>query len=182
MKRLHGVVSLLDAQHDAKVAAMWDELEAACGLAGIKITPIPHFSWQIAENYRFERLDTILKEITLSVNKLTVRTSGLALFTGENPVVYLPIIRDASLSALHAKIWESLFPVSVAPSPYYSPQSWMPHITLAHKDVDRNTLTCLMDRLAFQNHNWELSVDNLAVVYQPEGQVGLVHSKFKFGG
>lgn len=160
---------------------MWNELEAACGLAGIKITPIPHFSWQIAENYRFEQLENILAEMVLSIKPFTVRTTGLALFTGDDPVVYLPIVRDISLSTLHAKIWERLLAVSVAPSPYYAPQYWMPHITLAHKDVNRKTLACLMERLAFQNHTWELGVDNLAIAFQSEGEVGLVRKRFNFG-
>ena len=42
-----GLVYFLDKSHYALVKEIWQELESDCGLKGINITPLPHFSWEI---------------------------------------------------------------------------------------------------------------------------------------
>ena len=60
---MHGLVSLLDSTHYTLVEEIWQELEIECGLKGIYITPMPHFSWQIAEDYDWDALEIALQEI-----------------------------------------------------------------------------------------------------------------------
>jgi hypothetical protein len=48
---MHGLVSLLDSNHFGMVEEFWLRLEKECGLSGVKVTPYPHFSWQIAQDY-----------------------------------------------------------------------------------------------------------------------------------
>ena len=179
---MHGIVSILDAPNFTRVESVWRNLETVCGLKGVYITPVPHFSWQIAENYDLQRLETIIGEIASSNAPFPARASGLALFTGEKPVAYLPIVRDARLSELHAQIWQGSENIGDNLSPYYAPQAWMPHITIAYGDVNHQSMPCLMEHLAFQELNFEFQVDNLTFVFQPAEQVGLVIKKFTLGG
>ena len=48
---MHGIVSLLPQPYYSEVEKLWDRLENNFGLSGIRVTPFPHFSWQIGENY-----------------------------------------------------------------------------------------------------------------------------------
>ena len=125
---MHGLVSLLDPHHYALVEELWHELERDCGLTGIQVTPFPHFSWKIAADYDFEALQTIVQEIAAETAPFRVRVGGMGIFTSETPVVYLTVVRTQELSALHAKIWERVLPISTTASPYYAPENWMPHI------------------------------------------------------
>lgn len=178
---MHGLVSLLDKTHYSLVEEIWQELETHCGLQGIHVTPLPHFSWQIAEDYDWEALALVLQTIAAQTDPFTVRTGGLALFSGESPVAYIPVVRTRELSEFHETIWEMMLPISTRPSPYYAPSHWMPHISLAYSDLNIEKLHCLMDKLAFRTFNWEIEIDNLTLIYEPEGTIGQTRYQFKFG-
>ncbi len=153
-----------------------------CGLKDVYVTPLPHFSWQVAEDYDWDALEGVLQNIAADVKPFTIHTGGLALFTGANPVVYIPVIRTAELSRIHQMIWERLAPVSVGACPCYAPSFWMPHISLAYNDVTPETLNCILNRLAFQTYNWAIEVDNITLIYEPEDTVGTLKYRFDFGG
>lgn len=178
---MHGLVSLLDKEHYALVEEIWQELEGDCGLRGIHVTPLPHFSWQIAEDYDWDALKIALGELVAGIQPFTIYTGGLALFTGESPVVYIPVVRTRQLSELHEIIWERLTPLSRAPSLYYAPDFWMPHISLAYNDIDPQKLTCLMEKLAFRAFHWEIEIDNLTLIYEPAGTIGQIRYRFQLG-
>jgi 2'-5' RNA ligase len=178
---MHGLVSLLDKNHYALVEEIWQELETDCGLKGIHVTPLPHFSWQIAEDYEWTALETALQDMALIAQPFPVYTTGLAFFTGERPVAYIPVVRTGELSIFHEMIWKRITPLSTRPSLYYSPSFWMPHISLAYGDLDTEKLSCLMDKLAFRTFNWQIEIDNLTLIYEPEGTIGQARYQFSFG-
>lgn len=177
---MHGLVSVLDPKHSARVEALWDELAQGCGLTGIHVTPIPHFSYQIAGDYDWEGVQTAMEELAARTKPFQITTTGLALFTGERIVAYLPVVRTAALSALHQEIWQQVQPHSVAPSLYYAPSFWMPHISLAYQDVTPERLICLMARLAGRTFDWQIEIDNLTMIYEPDGSIGSVRFRYPF--
>lgn len=179
---MHAIVSLLDKKHFRRIENLWRELEFECGLTGISLTPLPHFSWHIAAEYDFERLGDTLPELAQSSQPFTVRTTGLGLFTGDSPVVFIPLIKDETLTAFHRDVWERANPASVGASSFYAPDAWVPHISVAHGDINRDKLGCAIERLAFKSFNWEIEIDHLALVYQYSGQVGEIQTKFPFTG
>lgn len=178
---MHAVVSLLDDAHAPQMEALWQALQADCGLAGITLTPLPHLSWHIAAEYSYKRLETALQELTAAAAPFTLRTTGLAVFTGPSPVVFIPVVKTPALSAFHKVIWEKVQPLAIAPSLHYAPDAWVPHITLAYGDVTPENLGCAMEMLAFRSFDWEIQIDHLALVYQLSGQVGRMQNKYAFG-
>ena len=167
---MHGVVSLLDTASEQKVKALWQDLELNYGLKGAQITPIPHFSWQIAEDYDWEEARALLDELAADILPFTIRSSGLGLFTGEQPVLYLPLVKERMLLEVHALFWQSFEGIAKAPSFHYHPDAWMPHITLAHGDLGKDVMGNLMEAMAFLPLNWEVTIDTLALLYQNKGE------------
>jgi hypothetical protein len=55
-------------------------------------------------------------------------------------------------------------PISQNTNPYYSPTSWMPHITLAYGDVTDGNLDCLIKELTFRPICWDNKIDNLTMI------------------
>ena len=176
-----GLVSLLDQTHHALVEEIWQELESDCQLMGIYVTPIPHFSWQIADDYDWDSLEIVLQEIAVATQPFMVQTSGIALFTAENPVAYNPIVRTKELSERHKMIWDRLAPISTNPSFLYAPSNWMPHITLAYSDVNAEKLHCLVEKLAFRPINWEIEIDNFTLIDDSDGNIGQIRQEYSFG-
>jgi 2'-5' RNA ligase len=178
---MHGIVSLLDPFHNHQVEDLWKELESDCGLTGIQVTPIPHFSWQVAYDYNLDLLKPAMEEIARISNPFVARTTGIGLFTGERPVMFISLVKDATLLNFHKLLWDMTKEAAVMPSSFYSPEAWMPHITLAHGDTDWTRITCAMEKLVFQPFNWEILVDNISLINQFEGKVGEEKLHFVFG-
>lgn len=167
---MNGIVSLLDAHHYSHVEALWGELAARFGLRGVYVTPYPHFSYQVAPQYDWERLEPRLKRAAARLKPFTVRSSGLGVFTGAQPVLYVPLARSPSLQAAHRVIWEEVTPAATAPLPYYEADQWMPHITIGFGDVDAETLGQIVRLLGERDFSWEISVDNLAFIHNTGAQ------------
>lgn len=174
---MDAVISLLDAEHTRIVKSLWRELDMRFGVRAISVTPFAHFSYQIADGYAIDRVEEALRSVARSVPRFTVRTTGLGIFTGETPVLHVPVVKSPTLCRLHRRIWDALDTAGSDVSPLYSPDHWMPHITLGHGDLDTENLPAIMALLAGRNFTWEVVIDNLALIYRVGGVRGL-HSRY----
>ncbi|MBT3240297.1 MAG: 2'-5' RNA ligase family protein [Chloroflexi bacterium] len=180
---MHGLVSLLDKKYSQEVEDIWDQLEAECGLSGIRVSPYPHFSWQVTEEYNWMGIEEAMKEIALKIKPFTVQATGIGIFSGENsplPVIYIPVLRTASINSIHQYIWKRTENFIEGANPYYFSHSWMPHISLAYQDVNSKNIICAMKQLAFRNINWTLTIDNISLIKEAEGDVGNLVHRFNF--
>lgn len=173
---MHGLISLLPTEHTQKVEAIWQELEDEFGITGIHVTPYAHFSWQITSDYDFDRLEKIIREIAAQTPPFTIHTAGLGIFTGIRPVIYISVVKDEHLMQLHQRIWQACQNVASGLSPYYAPPNWMPHISLAYEDIHEQNIGPVMQKLVFRTYNWEMQIDNIALIYELDGETG----KLKF--
>ncbi len=178
---MHGLVSLLPQPYYNQVITLWQELEENFHLKGIRVTPYPHFSWQIAQDYSFDHLEIILKEIAAQARPFSVRTTGIGIFTGPKPVIYIPVVKSQQLTAFHEQVWEKTLPASQGVSRYYAPQSWVPHISLAYDDVEKANAASIIEYLAFSAYNWEIEVNHIGLIYEPSGEIGKLKYQFQFG-
>jgi 2'-5' RNA ligase len=177
---MDGLVSLLDQRHHDRVEVLFSLLEDRCGLRGIRMTPYPHFSWQVAESFDRQELPPAMTAWAQVQDPFFVHTSGMGIFSGSEPVLYLPIIRSRQLNRLHAALWEQLAAWRTGASPLYRPEAWMPHITLAFGDVTRESLSCAVRSLARQTFEWQIKIDNLALLLQSRGQKAHLGYRFDF--
>lgn len=176
---MYSVVSLLDETHKALVQTVWSELEKLFGLKRVRETPYPHFSYQVAEDYHLNILDMTLTDFVTSLKPFTVTTSDLDIFTRPQPVFYISVVRTAMLTKLQEDLWTALLPASPEPVTYYHPNLWTPHITLALKDLDSDTLGELARFLGTLDFSWEIEVDHLALIGNVD--TGLETKRFEFG-
>jgi 2'-5' RNA ligase len=177
---MHGIVSLLDSKHYELVKIIWQKLERNCGLHGMGTNPLPHFSWQAAENYPEPATETAIKSIAGRLRPFKVQVAGLGIFTGQKPVLYLALVKTEELAQVHKYIWQQVSKIATAPVPYYSPQNWVPHITLAWGDAQADSLACAIQMLASQPLDWQLEVNNLSIVGQLPSQAGKLQYRYRF--
>jgi hypothetical protein len=48
---------------------------------------------------------------------------------------------------------------------YYHPNQWIPHITIGFGDISKDNLSQIIPFLAERDFNWEITVNNLAFIY-----------------
>ncbi len=134
---MHGIVSLLPEQYYHHVERLWAELQQEFSVRGVYVTPYPHFSYQVALYYDLDKVASVLERIAENISTFQVRTSGVGIFTGASPVIYIPVVRSLELSQLHEEIWNELSEAGSGIQEYYSPAQWMPHITVGFGDIGR---------------------------------------------
>ncbi len=177
---MHGIVSLLDNKHYHLVEELWAELEREFAVRGVYITPYPHFSYQIAQGYNVELLEPILQTFASGQATFQVKTSGLGIFNGPHPVLYVPVVRSPELTQFHQALWPEISTASSGISDYYHSANWMPHITIGFGDINKENLSHIVRSLAERDFNWEITVDNVALIYDTGAKQEL-RSRFAFG-
>jgi 2'-5' RNA ligase len=169
--RLHGVGSLLDPASTSRVKALWSRIEREFEERGVLVMPHPHVSFQVAQEYDRRALESALERLAEETSPIAIRTTGLGTFDGPWPVVFVAVENDPSVREFHRRVWEVCGPLARGAFDYYRPDSWVPHITLAHGDA--HTSVPLSPEkvggiLTFLEHEelvWEVSLDNLTLVW-----------------
>lgn len=162
---MHGVVSLLDKGRTGAVERLWQELADLYGVRGVYVTPFPHFSYHVAATYEMEEVTAVVERVARDVAPFEVRTTGVGLFTGAHPVVYLPIVRTSHLSRLHRALWLGLEAASGGAVEHYHPDAWMPHITIGFGDIDVDSAASIARLLCGRMLDWSIPIDNLSLIY-----------------
>jgi 2'-5' RNA ligase len=186
---MDGVVTILDLVHHERVKQIWDRLKNLCQFPMNHTNPIPHFSWHIADSYPEEQLASILSEVCATTHPFNAQTTGLGVFSGPIPVVYIAIAKSRRLLEFHEYLWSRLQPIAVGNYPYYSPENWMPHITLVYPMPgsaiqipwhDKLSVGCFLEALVFEKFEWTLTVDNLALIGENQNSQGDECMRYEF--
>ena len=156
---MDGVVALLDRQHCEAIDRLRDEFSKL----DISIAVCPHISFQVAEKYDVSALRLIMDQLSRDCPPIQILTSGLGFFTGEQPILHIPVVRSRSLTDFHQRIWEALAPISSEVSHHYHPDAWIPHITLVY-DLASPQLSELVGCLGDRCFNWTITLDNLSLL------------------
>ncbi len=178
---MQAVISLLPEPYNTQVEQIWNLLEDHFGLIYVRITPIPHFTWQLGEGYQQEDVISLLHELTLNLEPFEICTQGLNHFSSSSPILFIEVSKSPKLLELHTAIWQQLFLLTLDPSPLYSPERWHPHITLAMEDISWEVLDEVTAHLQQQNLEWRFMLDNLAIACQHADGKAQVEHIFRFG-
>ncbi|WP_299821319.1 2'-5' RNA ligase family protein [uncultured Pontibacter sp.] len=174
------IASLLDKKTSDRVNELTEYLEKKFGLNGVKLTPYPHLTILTAEVVDADELKQYLEMTCYETEKFTIRTTGLGIFPGENPVVYIPVLRTPPLNRLHERLHSDISEMSSEMGIYYHTNRWLPHITLALGDTSPDVLGPLLSYLCEYNFDWEITIDNL-IILQKSGEYYLKEDEFRFG-
>jgi len=181
---MDGVVSLLDDEHNLLINALWEVLDHDFGVNYlIQHVPIPHFSYHVADQYDRARVEQLIENVARTQPFMKVRATGIALFTGQAPILYVPVVRTAELTRLHETLWGPVSAAARGTQDYYHPQRWMPHITLAQGDLDDVSLMRIFERWSTRSFEWEITINNLALICDVEdNDFSECRVRMEFGG
>lgn len=161
---MYALVSLLDERYAALVEELWEELQRDFGVTRISREQIPHFSYHVADQYNLEKLEVVMRDAVKEIAPFKVETHGLGIFTGTDPILFVPIIRNPLLAYFHEQLWERVSATATGSRPYYHPDQWRPHITLTFRNVGHDKLAQIVQRLSQRSFTWEIHIDKLAVL------------------
>ena len=164
-----GITSLLTHAHREQVLALMAEVSERFG---VPTRGWPHVSYHVAAEYDAE-ISATLQHLASQIAPFTLQTTGLGLFTGPEPVLYLGLVRNSMLDRVHEQIWavgERHGQQSIA---YYAPANWVPHITLVHFPAENHRLPEIIAALSQRDFNWRIPLDNLMLLGDAGSDIAL---------
>lgn len=162
---MHGVVSLLDDNNSRMVEKLWAAIEKEFGIRGVYRTPFPHISYHVSGEYDVDKVKTVMQVFARHTQPFRVKCCGLGVFTGPEPVLYIPIVRSPQLADFQHELWHQLTKSAGGPDFSYRPARWVPHIKLAHHDLTQRVLAAIVRRFCTLELNQQVTVNNLSLIY-----------------
>jgi 2'-5' RNA ligase len=160
-----------------KIHKIWNELDFSCQMNEVKFSPIPHFSYMtFTEVLDPSGLGVSLEKLAGEIDSFDVQVNGLGVFKRETPVLYLPIVRTKELSIIHSKILYTVEKYISGLSEFYMESNWMPHITLAIRDITQDNISCAVDECMQFELSFRLIIDHVAILYMDDESYGIKHS------
>lgn len=175
---MYGVVALLDEENHRKIEQIWREIRKTLGTHGISKIPVPHFSFHVAKGYDLDALKILVESESKTIEPFNVRTIGLGIFTGVQPVLHIPIMNSPLLLEIHERLWNRITPLSDEPVTYYHPDLWRTHITLTHHDVGHDLLPKVIQLLSRRDFSWTIHITQLAILSNDENPEKVIHQVF----
>ncbi|MCB0009080.1 MAG: 2'-5' RNA ligase family protein [Anaerolineales bacterium] len=172
-----GITSLLSNSYREKVLALMAELSETFG---VPTHGWPHVSYHVAAIYD-TGLAPALQQLAGQIAPFTLQTTGLGLFTGPEPVLYLALVRNQALTTVHERVWAVGEQHGLESVAYYEPAGWVPHITLSHFPADDTRLPDVIAALSRRNLSWEIPIDNLALLADAGSGIAL-HQQWSLTG
>ena len=172
-RKAFGIVSLLEINTDVTSGHLWNRVAEVIKPTGLELPANPHFSWQVAEDYMVKDTLEELKAIIKGLQPFRIRISGLGIFPGIHPVIYLTVVRDRILTDIHSMLWDRCISYAIKPSPYYSPEHWVPHVTIAYIDLTPEKVSILVKEMANQPWDADLEIENISLAYQNGDDAGI---------
>jgi len=174
------ITSLLSPPAAARINRIIKSLETEFGLDDVQATPDPHITYQLAGVGKRTALIDVLARVARQTQPFSAFTTGLGIFPGPNPVIYIPVLRSEPLNALHRRIHEATAPLCLRTDKFSGADCWLPHISLALHDTTPDLLGEVLRYLNEQTFNLKFQVDNLAILEQ-KGDFFLRQEEFAFG-
>jgi 2'-5' RNA ligase len=171
---LYGIISVLDGTHSRLVRDLWAEIDRTCGPRSLVPHPLPHFTYQVAEDYDLAQLNDLVGTLATHSIPFYVRSTGLGIFN-RFAVVYVAVARTPDLDRYHAALWpQATRAARVPPHSVYAPEHWVPHITLAQGPQIQERIPDIVRLLYRRDLAWQIEVNNLTVVYEDETHKELI--------
>jgi len=94
----------------------------------------------------------------------------LGLFTGDKITLYLPIKPTKELLEFHLFLWNLVNVNNTKLNKYYSPTNWIPHITLAVEDINKENVGTVVSYLSKKKLKLQIKLESVSVVRRDIGK------------
>jgi 2'-5' RNA ligase len=162
-----GVIALLPEPFAGRVDTIWRGMTREFGVPRGYPGAVPHVSFHIGTHDVDAGAEAVVERVARETEPFRVYSAGLGVFPG--PVVHLTVARAPAAAELAVRLERELaaagFPSSDA---YFTPERWMPHITIAHRNLDGVALGPLLAWLAGQDVTWEIPIESLSLARETE--------------
>jgi len=168
---MYAIASIL--RNDAEFKKIKETLAIAASNQNSLAASIPHLSWLVASKMDILAIQGELLQIAEIWPSISIRIYGIGLFNQIPVVLYFPIIRSTEISRRHSYLWEKLAWKTNGTVMNYSPDCWIPHITIEYGDTTHEKIASTFMDLTSHFINLDLTIDNISIIYNIDGETGV---------
>ena len=167
--RMPGVISLLPEPFSARVVALWETMEREFGVPRGYPGAVPHITFHLGTHDIAPGAEDVVRRVAARTAPFVIHSAGLGVFGGPVPVLHIMVARSPAAAALAEQLERELAAAGYpGTDPYFAPEKWIPHITIAHRNLAGLELGPLLAWLARQDLAWEIPVASLSIARETE--------------
>jgi 2'-5' RNA ligase len=172
-----GITSLLTGNERDELLRFWNVFETEYNSIGVQSFDHPNLGFQGGRCSNIDMLKDELLNLSVVLSPFEVIVEGFGFFEAPSKVVYLKVQKTDELIDLHKKINNSLANCCENLFKFYTPENWVPHITLAMDDLSETDFNNFKERYKDYLPSFKQTISNLALVeYKHNGRVELLSS------
>lgn len=165
MALVPGVISLLDPAATARVENLCEGMSERFGAGRGFPGGIPHITFHLSARDIEPGAIAVVERVASATAPFTLYSSGLGTFAGPGgPILYIGVARAPAATLLADTLAQELARAGYpGTDPYYAPDRWMPHVTIAQQNLQGVDLGALLAWLVVQPLSFELPLTTLSV-------------------
>lgn len=132
----HAISSDLTGDAAEQIIALWTWLRDRFGLEAARSAGPPHITYVVGEVDE-ARVGPELAALAQRCAPFEISFEQVSAFSDPYPVVYLKVAHNTALLQMHDAIWRVAMDAGMTPWKNYDTSNWVPHVTLAVRDVER---------------------------------------------
>jgi 2'-5' RNA ligase len=172
-----GIASLLIGNERDEVLRFWNVFETEYNSIGVQSFDHPNIGFQGGSCLSIDSLKDELSNLCNALSPFEIIVDGFGFFGASSKVVYLKVLKTNELIELHKKINNSLGKCCENLFQLYTPENWVPHITLAMDDLSETGFNKFKERYKDNSPSFKQTISNLVLVeFKDNGRVELLSS------
>lgn len=171
-----GIVAIINGDLGKEILKLWDIADNKYKSKGVKSFDYSNLGFQggVCENITL--LKDRITEMSFSIQPFEIIVNGFGYFEQPNKVVYLKVVKTEVLIKVYELLNNVLNNNCIKTFELYSPQFWIPHITIAMDDLTDENYYKFKQELIGKHPNYKQIVSSFQLVkYCSNGRIELVN-------
>ncbi|MEH7110715.1 2'-5' RNA ligase family protein, partial [Bacillus sp. JJ1764] len=171
-----GIASLLTDEQKYEVLRFWDIFEKDFNSVGVRSFDHPNLGFQGGRCSNISILKEELSKLCTKISPFDFTVDGFGFFEVPSKVVYLQVKKTNEILDVHKKINSTLAKCCEDLFHFYTPENWVPHITLAMDDLSEINFEKFKNKYEHYSPSLKQTFSNLALVeFKENGRVELLY-------
>lgn len=165
-----GIPSILENKRYEDVTNLWELFEKGYGSVGVQTFSDPQIAFQGGKTDNLGQLTRDFQEIVSKTKPFGIEVSGVG--HSNRVAIYLKVKKTSGLIRINERINKSVKDRCEDLLPYYVPEHWIPHITLAMDDLTEENFEKAWAELKNSKIEFKQELHNSCVVkWYPDGRI-----------
>jgi 2'-5' RNA ligase len=156
-----GILSILEDQPYKQVKRLWKLFEVQYNSVGVQAFNHPNLTFQGGETADIKALTREFNDLASEIEPFEIKVDGFGSF---NRVIYLRVKKSREITGINEVVNQRLKSLSATVFEEYTPERWIPHITVAMDDLVESEFDKAWSALSREKFGFEQTLHNLCLV------------------